>query len=129
MKITLISFRTVAVLILVVNSTLSILTPVRTSSQGNTIATTKQSYTYPLGPYGQQSMRYLNTKYEASFGDFFTNKGTGTPLVCIHGFGGNADQFRKNLPVLAENGHNSYAIDLLGYGYSDKVGNITYSMT
>jgi len=41
-------------------------------------------------------------------------------LICIHGFGGNSDQFRKNLPFLAEQGYNSYAIDLLGYGYSDK---------
>lgn len=41
-------------------------------------------------------------------------------IVCIHGFGGNADQFRKNVPVFAEKGYDSYAIDLLGYGYSDK---------
>ena len=39
-----------------------------------------------------------------------------TPVVCIHGFGGNADQFRKNIPVFADNGHSAYAIDLLGYG-------------
>lgn len=38
------------------------------------------------------------------------------PIVCIHGFGGNADQFRKNIPKFAESGHESYAIDLLGYG-------------
>jgi len=41
-------------------------------------------------------------------------------VICIHGFGGNADQFRKNLPVLSANGYDTYAIDLLGYGYSDK---------
>jgi pimeloyl-ACP methyl ester carboxylesterase len=38
-------------------------------------------------------------------------------VICIHGFGGNADQFRKNLPVLSANGYDTYAIDLLGYGY------------
>jgi pimeloyl-ACP methyl ester carboxylesterase len=43
------------------------------------------------------------------------------PVVCVHGFGGNADQWRKNTPVLSlEGGHRTYAIDLLGYGYSDK---------
>lgn len=42
------------------------------------------------------------------------------PVVCIHGFGGNADQWRKNLPALAAEGHKTYAVDLLGYGYSDK---------
>eukprot|EP01035_Chromulina_nebulosa_P018417 gene18417-24121_t len=41
-------------------------------------------------------------------------------VLCIHGFGGNADQWRKNIPVLANEGYDSYAIDLLGYGYSDK---------
>jgi len=43
-----------------------------------------------------------------------------SPVVCIHGFGGNADQWRKNLPVISEAGHKAFAIDLLGYGYSDK---------
>lgn len=42
------------------------------------------------------------------------------PIVCIHGFGGNADQFRKNLPAFAADGYDSHAVDLLGYGYSDK---------
>eukprot|EP01040_Poterioochromonas_malhamensis_P016742 gene16742-19083_t len=41
-------------------------------------------------------------------------------VLFVHGFGGNADQFRKNLPSLASQGYPSYAIDLLGYGYSDK---------
>jgi pimeloyl-ACP methyl ester carboxylesterase len=40
-------------------------------------------------------------------------------VLLVHGFGGNADQFRKNIPVLKESG-NVYSIDLLGYGYSDK---------
>lgn len=41
-------------------------------------------------------------------------------ILCLHGFGGNSRQFRKNLPVLAESGYNVYAMDLLGYGYSSK---------
>jgi pimeloyl-ACP methyl ester carboxylesterase len=40
-------------------------------------------------------------------------------VLCIHGFGGNADHWRKNLPELASTS-NAYAIDLLGYGFSDK---------
>jgi pimeloyl-ACP methyl ester carboxylesterase len=40
-------------------------------------------------------------------------------LVLIHGFGANSDHWRKNLPFLAKS-HRVYAIDLLGYGYSDK---------
>jgi pimeloyl-ACP methyl ester carboxylesterase len=60
------------------------------------------------------------------FGTYFTRwtgekcQSDAPALVCIHGFGGNADQFRKNLPVFQENGYDSFAFDLLGYGYSDK---------
>lgn len=45
---------------------------------------------------------------------------SGPPVLFIHGFGGNADQFRLNAPILAEKGYKAYALDLLGYGYSDK---------
>ncbi|CAA0833232.1 alpha/beta-Hydrolases superfamily protein [Striga hermonthica] len=44
---------------------------------------------------------------------------SGPALVLVHGFGANSDHWRKNLPVLAQS-HRVYAIDLLGYGYSDK---------
>ncbi|KAL0045202.1 hypothetical protein WJX82_000513 [Trebouxia sp. C0006] len=43
----------------------------------------------------------------------------GPPLVCVHGFGGNCAHWRKNLPVLGGEAR-VFAIDLLGYGYSDK---------
>ena len=41
-------------------------------------------------------------------------------LVLVHGFGGNADHWRKNTGVLAAAGYRVYAVDLLGYGYSSK---------
>ncbi|KAL3133817.1 hypothetical protein ABBQ32_008291 [Trebouxia sp. C0010 RCD-2024] len=44
---------------------------------------------------------------------------SGPALVCVHGFGGNCAHWRKNLPVLGKEAR-VYAIDLLGYGYSDK---------
>ena len=40
--------------------------------------------------------------------------------LMIHGFGGNADQFRFNLPYLKAHCSSVHALDLLGYGYSDK---------
>ncbi|XVF47565.1 hypothetical protein PTKIN_Ptkin03bG0119400 [Pterospermum kingtungense] len=43
----------------------------------------------------------------------------GPALVLVHGFGANSDHWRKNVPVLAKS-HRVYAIDLIGYGYSDK---------
>uniref|UniRef100_A0A7N0THL0 AB hydrolase-1 domain-containing protein n=1 Tax=Kalanchoe fedtschenkoi TaxID=63787 RepID=A0A7N0THL0_KALFE len=46
--------------------------------------------------------------------------GAGGPaLVLIHGFGANSEHWRKNIPALARS-HRVYAIDLIGYGYSDK---------
>ncbi|KAK9699402.1 hypothetical protein RND81_08G171300 [Saponaria officinalis] len=44
---------------------------------------------------------------------------TGPALVLIHGFGANSDHWRKNIRVLGKS-HRVYAIDLIGYGYSDK---------
>ncbi|XAR62904.1 hypothetical protein NMG60_11017831 [Bertholletia excelsa] len=44
---------------------------------------------------------------------------SGPALVLVHGFGANSDHWKKNIPVLAHS-HRVYAIDLIGYGYSDK---------
>mmetsp|Transcript_2598 Transcript_2598/g.3531 ORF Transcript_2598/g.3531 Transcript_2598/m.3531 type:complete len:337 (-) Transcript_2598:28-1038(-) len=43
----------------------------------------------------------------------------GPPMLLVHGFGGNAQHFRNNIPILGKVGP-TYSIDLLGYGYSDK---------
>lgn len=50
----------------------------------------------------------------------YTVMGTGKPLVLIHGFGASIGHWRKNIPVLAEAGYRVYALDLLGFGGSDK---------
>ncbi|MEO0541071.1 MAG: alpha/beta fold hydrolase [Cyanobacteria bacterium P01_A01_bin.105] len=44
---------------------------------------------------------------------------TGHPILLVHGFGAHSDHWRKNLPVLGQT-HRVYAIDLIGYGQSDK---------
>jgi pimeloyl-ACP methyl ester carboxylesterase len=76
-----------------------------------------------MGKYGVHNTRYTSCTADRSGSmlPLFGRNGKKVPVVCVHGFGGNADQFRKNLPVLASEGHDSYAIDLLGFGYSDKV--------
>ena len=43
----------------------------------------------------------------------------GPPLVLVHGFGASAYHYRYNIPALAQS-HRVYAIDLLGFGFSDK---------
>jgi pimeloyl-ACP methyl ester carboxylesterase len=42
------------------------------------------------------------------------------PLLLIHGFGASVFHWRYNLPTLSEKYH-VFAIDLLGFGSSDKV--------
>ena len=50
----------------------------------------------------------------------YTVKGTGLPLVLIHGFGASIGHWRKNISALAEGGYRVFALDLLGFGGSDK---------
>lgn len=50
----------------------------------------------------------------------YTVMGVGQPLVLIHGFGACWRHWRKNIPILAEKGYRVFAIDLLGFGGSDK---------
>ncbi|MGC8711528.1 MAG: alpha/beta fold hydrolase [Leptodesmis sp.] len=50
----------------------------------------------------------------------YTVQGAGRPLLLVHGFGAAIGHWRKNIPVLAAAGYQVYAIDLLGFGGSDK---------
>jgi pimeloyl-ACP methyl ester carboxylesterase len=53
-----------------------------------------------------------------------------TNILLIHGFGANVNHFRYNIPVLASAAasYRVYAIDLLGFGASDKPNNVQYCM-
>jgi pimeloyl-ACP methyl ester carboxylesterase len=57
----------------------------------------------------------------------YTVQGKGQPIVLIHGFGASIGHWRNNIPVLAEAGYQVYALDLLGFGNSDKPA-IDYSL-
>lgn len=50
----------------------------------------------------------------------YTVIGEGQPLVLIHGFGACIGHWRKNIPILADGGYRVFALDLLGFGGSDK---------
>lgn len=50
----------------------------------------------------------------------YTVVGKGRPLLLIHGFGASIGHWRKNISVLAEAGYQVFAVDLLGFGASDK---------
>ena len=57
----------------------------------------------------------------------YTVTGTGQPLVLIHGFGASIGHWRKNIPVLAQAGYQVFALDLLGFGGSDKA-DVSYTL-
>jgi pimeloyl-ACP methyl ester carboxylesterase len=57
----------------------------------------------------------------------YTAVGEGQPLLLIHGFGATYAHWRKNIPALVAQGYRVYAIDLLGFGASEKPA-IDYSL-
>ncbi len=46
--------------------------------------------------------------------------GAGSPVLLVHGLGSRASDWSGLIPSLVKSGHRVYAIDLLGYGDSDK---------
>lgn len=59
----------------------------------------------------------------------FVEAGNGEPVVLVHGAGPGAcgwAGWRQTIPALAEHYH-VYALDTLGFGYTDKPGDIVYS--
>ncbi len=50
----------------------------------------------------------------------YTVEGQGEPILLIHGFGASLGHWRKNIPYLAQENYRIYALDLLGFGGSDK---------
>lgn len=50
----------------------------------------------------------------------YTDVGSGPALILVHGFGAAIGHWRKNIPVLAAAGYRVLALDLLGFGGSEK---------
>lgn len=57
----------------------------------------------------------------------YRRMGAGPPVVLIHGFAGSAHTWRALMPLLAE-AHSVYAIDLLGFGLSEKPARADHSL-
>ncbi|KAF6990222.1 hypothetical protein CFC21_007450 [Triticum aestivum] len=54
-------------------------------------------------------------------------RGEGPPVLLVHGFGASVAHWRRNIGVLSES-NTVYAIDLLGFGASDKPAGFSYTM-
>src|SRR5450631_1428643 len=54
--------------------------------------------------------------------------GEGEPVLLVHGLGAKAEDWGNLIPAIAKGGYKVYAIDLLGYGRSDKPADASYSI-
>ena len=87
---------------------------------------TAQLTTPPAAPQptdGQAATSYTGEKLTWDWRGYdikYVVAGEGQPIVLLHGFGASIGHWRKNIPVLAAAGYRVYAIDLLGFGDSDK---------
>jgi pimeloyl-ACP methyl ester carboxylesterase len=57
----------------------------------------------------------------------FKQQGQGDPIILVHGFAGSTYTWRHLIPLL-ESGHTVYALDLLGFGLSDKPADAAYDL-
>lgn len=59
----------------------------------------------------------------------FVKQGSGgTPILLIHGFDSSVLEFRRLLPLLSGD-NETWAVDLLGFGFTDRLSEIAYSPT
>lgn len=56
------------------------------------------------------------------------DEGSGPAVVLVHGFGGHTYSFHATIPDLARD-HRVVALDLIGFGYSERPRNANYSLT
>ena len=57
----------------------------------------------------------------------YLKQGNGKPLILVHGFAGSTYTWRKLIPLLADR-YTVYALDLLGFGLSDKPADGNYAL-
>ncbi|XP_062151347.1 pheophytinase, chloroplastic isoform X2 [Alnus glutinosa] len=66
-------------------------------------------------------------KGQYSINYFVSHSNSNPPLLLVHGFGASIPHWRRNIRTLAQNS-TVYAIDLLGFGASDKPAGFSYTM-
>ena len=86
------------------------------SQQANAIPYISASSSTCVKPEKQQIQTWNWRGYDIQY----HIQGHGAPLVLIHGFGASIGHWRKNIPDLAAAGYRVYALDLLGFGGSEK---------
>jgi pimeloyl-ACP methyl ester carboxylesterase len=99
-------------------------TPLMSLPAGATVDTTDVDRNMPTQkPLVQRKYKtYLWKKHLHSYDINYRVEGPldGPPVLLVHGFGANVNHFRYQFPALVEAGYRVYAVDLLGFGASDK---------
>lgn len=57
-------------------------------------------------------------KYNINY--FVDGADSSAPVLLVHGFGASIGHWRKNIPFFLEAGYQVYAVDLIGFGASEK---------
>ena len=81
----------------------------------------------PLDQWQSVAVELLGTQTRIVQGKRYQHRviecgSSGEPLILIHGVGGHAETYARNLHNLANNGFHVYAIDALFHGFSSKQG-------
>jgi 2-hydroxy-6-oxo-octa-2,4-dienoate hydrolase len=78
--------------------------------------------------YEEAAKQYARGKFVAVDGKkvHYLEKGSGSPVILIHGFLYHTVMWQKNIDALAER-FKVYAVDLWGFGYSERLPRLDYS--
>jgi len=79
------------------------------------VSTDTSPFTQPKFPSLFYNWKGYNIRYTKS------GKEENPPIILIHGFGASLDYYRKQIPIFAAANYSVFAIDLLGFGGSEKV--------
>lgn len=76
---------------------------------------------------GIQSQGIATPLSDQAIATTFIHQGSGgTPILLIHGFDSSILEFRRLFPLLAQE-NETWAVDLLGFGFTDRLAGIDYS--
>ncbi len=93
------------------------------TTTSNVLQLSKEVVARPLNEWPPVSAELLGTQTRIVQGKQFRHRviecgDSGEPLILIHGIGGHAETYARNLHNLAANGFHVYAIDALYHGFS-----------
>ncbi|GJQ14426.1 hypothetical protein GpartN1_g6217.t1 [Galdieria partita] len=109
------------------------LSALETTTVVDTIATAKESNFYRKFrhiPKTLKDMEFLSFKWKGKYNVnyFVDGRNSSEPILLVHGFGASIGHWRKNIPFFVEAGYRVYAVDLLGFGASEKPRLNEYSL-